>query len=135
MSNGYDGEAHPTTILGVCLAIIAIVIAVLMFTVPMYSLWAKGMRGKADLREAEWNKQILVEEARAKKDSAKLYADAEVERAKGVAESNKIIADGLKNNEEYLKYLYINTLKDLDTELIYVPINGLLPVLEATRLQ
>ena len=41
-------------------------------------------------------------------DSAKLLADAEVERAKGVAQANAIIGDSLKNNEEYLRYLYIN---------------------------
>lgn len=97
------------------------------------NVYVKELSGKAELREAEWSRQITVEEARAKLESAKLEAEAEIERAKGVAQSNEIIADGLKNNEEYLRYLYIQSLNDLDTQLIYVPTEAGLPILEASR--
>lgn len=108
-------------------------IAFIMWAFPTYGVWKKEMSGKGQLREAEWNKQLLIEEAKAKKESATLLAEAEIERARGVAESNQIIAGGLKGNEEYLRYLYITTLADLETQLIYVPTEASLPILEATR--
>ena len=42
----------------------------------------------------------------------KALAQAEIERAKGVAEANRIIGDSLKGNESYLRYLWISGLKD-----------------------
>ena len=114
-------------------ALVLGVIALLFWGIPSYAVWAKSMRGKGDLREAEWNKRLLIEEAKAKKESATLLAEAEIERAKGVAESNKIIADGLKGNDEYLRYLYITTMSDMETQLIYVPTEAVLPILEAKR--
>ena len=98
-----------------------------------YNVWSQEMTGKADLAEAEWSKKIAIEEARAKKESAVFEAEAEVERAKGVREANQIIAEGLGGSEGYLRYLYINSLADLETQLIYVPTEAGLPILEAGR--
>ncbi len=120
---------------GVAMTVIGVivVIVIIMATGPLYKVWQRELSGKAELREAEWNSQVLVETARAKRDSATLEAEAEVERAKGVAEANEIIGDSLKGNEVYLKYLMVQTLNDQDTELIYVPTEANLPVLEASR--
>ncbi len=126
-------EDKKVVVSGAVLVVALAVVALLMWGVPTYNVWQKELSGKAELREAEWNKQILVEQAKAEKESATLYAEAEIERAKGVAESNKIIAGGLQNNEAYLRYLYITTLKDLETKLIYVPTEAGLPILEAGR--
>jgi len=104
---------------------------ILIFGWPNYSVWEKEMAGKAQLREAEWTKQIAIEEAKAKFESAALHAQAEVERAKGVAEANEIIGDSLKGNNEYLKYLMIDSMRDMDTQLIYIPTEAGLPILEA----
>jgi len=98
-----------------------------------YNVWSQEMTGKANLAEAEWSKRIAVEEAKAREESAVLDARAEVARAKGVRESNEIIAEGLGGPEGYLRYLYINTLNDLDTQLIYVPTEAGLPILEAGK--
>lgn len=62
-----------------------------------------------------------------------MLAAAEVERAKGVAEANRIIGESLKNNEGYLRYLWIQGLQDGSSEVIYVPTEASLPILEATR--
>ncbi|UCF13226.1 MAG: hypothetical protein JSW06_02935 [Thermoplasmatales archaeon] len=43
------------------------------------------------MKEADWNRQIAIREAEAKRESAKALADAEIIRAKGVAEANEII--------------------------------------------
>ena len=103
---------------------------------PHYRVWEQGLAGEAELKRAEQNRKIAVNEAQAKMDAAKLLATAEVERAKGVAEANKIIGEGLKGHEEYLRYLWIMTLEHSATKghtVVYVPTEANLPVLEATR--
>lgn len=110
---------------------VLIMIAALAWAIPQYNVWAKELDGKAELRKAEWNRQIAVEEARALKESAALQAEAEIARAKGVAEANKIIGDSLKENEAYLRYLWIDKLGDQD--VIYIPTEAGIPILEAGR--
>ncbi|MCK4670230.1 MAG: hypothetical protein KAT43_03425 [Nanoarchaeota archaeon] len=113
--------------------LIIAVILIAMFGLPVYRVWQKEKRGEANLREAEWSKKIAIEEAKAIKESAKYRAEAEVERAKGVAEANKIIGASLRENEQYLRYLWILGLQDGNSEVIYVPTEANLPLLEATR--
>lgn len=60
-------------------------------------------------------------------------ARAEVERAKGTARANKIVANSI--TEPYLRYLYINNLHDTDNQVIYLPTEAGLPILEAGRLR
>lgn len=98
---------------------------------PNYAVWQQTKAGEAELRRAEQNRQIAVQEAQAKLESAKLLAQAEAERAKGVAEANRIISDGLKGNSEYLRYLWIQGLQTNQMQVIYVPTEAGLPVLEA----
>ncbi|OLX60112.1 hypothetical protein DB99_07995 [Salmonella enterica subsp. enterica serovar Heidelberg] len=74
-----------------------------------------------------------MQEALAKKESAKMLADAEIERAKGVAKANQIIGDSLRNNEEYLRYLWIDGLQQNKSQVIYVPTEANLPILEAGK--
>ncbi|MCD6229979.1 MAG: prohibitin family protein [Candidatus Diapherotrites archaeon] len=59
-------------------------------------------------------------------------AEIEVERAKGVAEANKIIADSI--DKDYILYLWVQGLQNETSEVIYVPTEANLPILEATRL-
>lgn len=115
------------------LLIVVLFLGVILYGYPKYNVWRKELSGKADLKEAEWSRQIAIEEAKARKESATLDAEAEVERAKGVAEANKIIGDSLKGNDAYLRYLWIQGLNDGNTETIYVPTEANLPILEATR--
>lgn len=98
-----------------------------------YNLWSSSLHGQAELARADWNRQITVREAHAKMDSAKLLAQAEIERAKGVAQANKIIGDSLKGNEQYLRYLWIDSLQNTKDQVIYVPTEGGLPILESGK--
>lgn len=117
---------------GIVVVILIIgVIAAGMWIFPNYNVWSKEKSGQAQLAEAEWNRQIQIREAEANLESEKLNAMSEVERAKGVAEANKIIGEGLKDNEEYLKYLWIKGLNDGTSEVIYIPTEANLPILEA----
>ncbi|WP_296585659.1 membrane protease subunit [Xanthobacter sp.] len=107
-----------------------------MWGAPQYSVYSQRLAGEAELARAESTKRTMVEQARAKMDAAALEAQAEVARAKGVAEANRIIADGLGGPEGYLRYLYINALSenaDKGRQVIYVPTEAGLPILEAGR--
>lgn len=100
---------------------------------PYYHIFEQTMAGKAKLAEAESSKQILITDAHAKMESAKLLAEAEVERARGVAKANEIIGKSLEGNESYLRYLWIQGLQEGKNEVIYVPTEANLPILEAGR--
>ena len=118
---------------GIWHVIVLIVIGLLIFgsvlwAIPRYNVYQREMSGKAQLKEAEWNRQIAIEEAEAEKASAELLAESEVIRAKGIAEENKII--GLSITESYLKYKFIEGLNDGNTETIYVPTEANIPILE-----
>ena len=112
---------------------IVVFVLLLLWAIPQYKVWTQELNGKALFKEAEWSRQIAVEEARAKKESAVLEAEAEIERAKGVAEANDIVAGSLEGNEEYLRYLWINGLQTNEMQVIYVPTEAGLPILEAGR--
>lgn len=101
--------------------------------IPKYIVYCSTLSGEARLREAESSKKIAIEEAKAKMESAQMLAKAEVERAKGVAEANKIIGESLKGNESYLHYLWIDSLHDTNADVVYIPTEAGLPILEAQR--
>ncbi len=99
-----------------------------------YKIWSYAQDGRAELAKAEWTKKILTETAKAELENSKLKADAEVARAKGVAEANRIIGESLKGNETYLRYLWINNMQTGEgKEVIYVPTEAGLPILEAGK--
>jgi regulator of protease activity HflC (stomatin/prohibitin superfamily) len=101
---------------------------------PPYSVWEQKMAGEAELAKANYSKQVAVQDAIAREDAAVHLANAEVSRAEGVAKANKIIGNSLKDNESYLKWLYIEGLKErTGTETIYVPTEAGLPILEAGK--
>ena len=125
-----------STALAVAFIVFVMLLVSAMFWYPALKPWWASKTGQAELARADQNRQIAVLEAKAKKESAVLLAEAEVERAKGVAQANKIIGDSLKQNEDYLRYLYINGLVEndnIDKEIIYIPTEGAMPILEAGR--
>ncbi len=100
---------------------------------PQYRVWQQNKEGEAELARAEQNRQIAIQEARAKEESAKSLANAEIIRAKGVAEANKIIGDSLQNNDAYIHYLWIETLKESKDQVIYIPTEAGIPITESAR--
>ena len=65
--------------------------------------------------------------------AAEKDAEIEIARAKGVSEANKIISNSITEN--YIKYLWVQGLNDENSEVIYVPTEANLPILEAKRLE
>lgn len=112
-------------------------IAVGMYGCPRYNVYSQRMEGQAILAHAQSSREVAVAEAKAKMESASLLADAEIARAKGVAAANKIIGESLQGNEAYLRYLWIQALSESDKagQVIYVPTEANLPILEAGRLK
>jgi len=104
------------------------------FISPNIYIWQQSMAGQAELAHAEYSRQIATCEALAKKESAKALADAEVIRAEGVAKANKIIGDSLSGNEGYLRYLWIQGLQTNQMQVVYVPTEANLPIMESHRL-
>jgi hypothetical protein len=108
-----------------------LVLAGVFVVFPLYGVWQQGMAGKAELQKAEYTRRVAVLEAQAKADSASKYAEAEVARARGVAEANRIIGQSLENNKAYLQYLYITGIQEgseKGNRTIYVPTEGGMPV-------
>ncbi|MCA5005515.1 flotillin family protein [Sphingobacterium bovistauri] len=119
--------------IGIILASVVIIIIILMFGLPLYNVWQQEMAGKAEMAKAEQNRKILIEEARTRLEAEKLNAQAEVERAKGMAEAMKLENGTL--NSTYNQYLFIRTLEKLADkgdlpQIIYMPSEGLVPVLD-----
>jgi type II secretory pathway component PulM len=105
------------------------------FLSPIIHVWQQSKMGEGELARAESNRQIATLEALAKKESSKALADAEVIRAEGVARANKIIGDSLAGNEGYLRYLWIQGLQTNQMQVVYVPTEANLPIMESRRLK
>lgn len=106
-------------------------LALLIWIFPQVGIYYATSNGKAALMKAESTRQVRVLESKAKKDAAIFEAEAEIERAKGVAQANKIIGDSLKDNPRYLQYLYITGLQEgseKGNRTIYVPTEGGMPI-------
>jgi len=125
------------------LVVVGSIITLGMWGIPKYRIYKQDLAGQANLRQQEWEKKILIEQARAQNDAATLNAEArikqaqaeaeaEIVRAKGVAEANKIIANSLQGNESYLRYLWIDKLSG-NSQVIYVPTEAGLPILESGK--
>ena len=115
---------------------VLMVIVALMWGLPRYNVWQQEMAGKAEMAKAEQNRRILVEEAKAKLEAEKLNAQAEIERARGMAEAMKVENGTL--SETYNQYLFIRTLEKLADkgdlpQIIYVPTNGMVPVMDVSK--
>lgn len=98
---------------------------------PAYRVYSSQKAGEAELKQAESNRQITILEAESKKKSASDLAAADTIRAHGVARSNQIIGKSLKDNKEYLQWLWIDQIEKAHT--IYVPTEANLPIMEAGR--
>lgn len=97
---------------------------------------------KYDLYKAETAKRARVAEARAESDAAQYQADraveiaaaeadADRERAEGIADAQRTIANSL--SPEYIRWYFIDRLDDINGQIVYVPTEGGVPVMEAGR--
>ena len=113
-------------------ALVFVAVCGLLYAWPKYRVWQQNLAGQAALARATQDRQIRIEEAKAKLESEKLNARSEVERAKGLAEANEIVIKSLGTPDAYLRYLWVNKLSPKATT-VYLPTEAGLPILEARR--
>ena len=107
------------------------VVTLFMVGCPQYNVYRQRKDGEGQLAHATSSREIAVAEAKAKMESASLLAQADTIRAHGVAKSNQIIGQSLKNNKEYLQWLWIDNIEKANT--IYIPTETNMPIMEAGR--
>ena len=131
-----NSEDSGVTVKGIVAIVVTVtlIIAGLAWAWPTYHVWHQHMIGAAELAKAEYTKKVLIQDAMAREESAKHLASAEVERAKGAAESMVIISDKL--NDLYLHSLWLQDLGHAErngTAVIYVATEAGIPITEAGR--
>ena len=62
-------------------------------------------------------------------ESEKLNAEAEVERAKGMAEAMEV--ENGKLTDTYIKYLWVKNMNSSQNSKVYIPTEAGIPILEA----
>jgi len=112
---------------------IVCIVTVYLIAYPVYNVYKQRKEGEAQLAHAQSSKEVAVAEAKAKMESSALLAQADTIRAHGVARSNAIIGESLKDNEAYLHWLWIDNIEKNPQAVIYVPTEANLPILEANR--
>ena len=110
--------------------VVIAVVGFFLWGIPTYRVWSMQMSGRAEMAEAEFNKQIIVIEAEARLEAEILNAQAEIERARGAAEAMRIVEDSL--TETYIRYLWVRLMTD-NENVIYIPTEASLPILEVGR--
>lgn len=112
--------------LGTCV-LIAVLFLAIHLCYAKYNVVIANLNGEAELAKASQTKLIIIQQAKAE-------SDAEVLRAEGTAQANKIIGASLKNNEVYLQWLWVNRLDNQSNKtFVYIPSTGLIPNLESGR--
>lgn len=128
MKQQYEDEK--VILVRLVLFIFAVVIGLIliwMLVKPYYRVWSQEMRGKAALAEAKQSKMIQTEQARAELESAQLRAQAV-----------KIMGQAAKDYPEYREQEFIGAFGEALREgnisqIIYVPTESSLPILEAGK--
>lgn len=129
-----ESQSKTNVIFGFSVVALIVLAVLVLFGIAWgyqnFKVYAKRQTGRALLAEAEFSKQVQLEEAKANLESQKLNSMAEVERAKGAAEAIKIEGGGLTEN--YIRYLWVQQQNNLNNKtVIYIPTEAGLPILEA----
>ena len=118
-------------------AAVIVVVAGVLVGLPTYNVYSRQMAGRAAYEQAVQDRRIRVLEAQAALDSARLTAQAEIERARGTNEANRIMSESLGGPENYLRWAYIHMLQETagkeGRQTIYIPTEAGVPILEAGR--
>jgi hypothetical protein len=116
-------------IVGVILLVILLISGIggCMAFGPQYNVYSQEMSGKAELARADQNRQILVTQAQAERDSAKLRAEA-----------IEIMGRAAQDFPEYRQQEFMGAFGEALREgkigqVIYVPTEANIPIMEAGK--
>lgn len=110
-------------------AVAAIVVTVIALSAVVV-VW-RLINPQLNLYKANTEKQSQIAVSRAKADAAVFEKAAEITRAEGVSEANRIIASSI--TDEYIRWLYVDQLDRIEGQIIYIPTEAAIPILEAGR--
>lgn len=127
----YDFAKLLTKIGGAALLVVLLIVGGCMAGMPRYNLY-----------KAETAKRERIAEAKAESDAAQYTAEKQVEiakadravreeEAKGIANATETINASL--TPEYITWYFIDQLDNFEGQVIYVPTEGGVPVMEAGR--
>jgi hypothetical protein len=106
--------------------IIALIIPLLFFGLPVWHVWKSEKSGQALFAQSESGRRVLVSQAEAERDAAKLRAEA-------IA----IVGKAAKEFPEYRQQEFIGAFSDAMKEchptIIYVPTEAGIPIVDAGR--
>lgn len=122
-----------TKIITLSLILLTILVTVGMIGCPQYKVYSSKKEGEALLAHAQASKEVAVAEAKAKMESAIWLYQADSIRAIGIAKSNQIIGLSLKDNPQYLTWLWIDGIDKNKGQTIYIPTEANMPILEAGK--
>lgn len=134
MSDGFAGWFFGTIIAWVIFGIFA----GLYVINPLIGPWAAERSGYAELRQAQMNRQIRVEEAEAERQAQVLFAQGERDAATLRAEAIEIMGRMAQQYPEYRQQEFIGAFAEavrngnID-QMIYVPTEAGIPITEAGR--
>lgn len=103
---------------------IFLLLLLIMMIIPQWRVWSQGKEGEAELRRAEQNRQIQVEQAKAEFEAAQHRADA-----------IKVVGQAAKDFPEYRHQEFIGAFGEAMKEghiqkIIYVPTEANIPIIE-----
>ena len=134
----YDRDSFFGNVIVILLTVlgIATLIGALMWILPIYNVWSKGKSGEAALRQAENERKVLIETAKARKESEILKAEGEEEAAAIRARAIEVIGEAAKQYPEYREQEFIggfaDALRDGNIhQIIYIPTEANIPIIEA----
>ncbi len=122
--NNHGSLSENTAIAIIVIVVVLVIVGIIaggMYVLPVYGVWHSKKSGEATLAKARYAEYTARVKAEAKYEAAKYLAQAEVERAQGVAKSIKIVGDALNDNPGYLDYRWLQNLKETKNQVIYVP--------------
>lgn len=117
-------------------AIIAIFIfvALRMWIMPHYRVWAAHKQGLADLARAQNEQMIQVSEAEGRLKAAEANKKAAIIEAEAVSSQIEKIGKQLTAHDLYLKWQWIKMMEERpENSTIYVPTEASIPILEVGR--
>lgn len=115
------------------IAFLLFLVILMMWGCPRYRVYSQRKEGEAMLAHSVAAKEVMVNEAKAKFEAAAYLTQADTVRAHGIARSNQIIGNSLKENQDYLKWLWIDKLDMAQSQVIYVATETNMPIMEAGR--
>ena len=120
--------SSPNRVIISALIVISFIMFMAMYVGPKWRVWQQGLVGEANLRKAEQEKLILIEQAK-----------AEVEAAKHRAQAIEIVGAAAQKFPEYRLQEFMGAFADAlqsdsISKIIYVPTEANIPIIEARRL-